>query len=398
MTQELAITLAAALLEEIFDHSTPADGALRRLFQRRNSGSVERARIGDLVFAVLRHRRFLERQAERLATPETARLVTLVSLAAAGMGERSLFPELPALPEWLWQALVAQYGVSTAHALDQALTRPAPTDLRVNRQKIERAALQKQLAARDIVTTPLPNTPDGLRLHGNPPVTTLDLFHQGLFEIQDEGSQWIAPLLAPRPGETIVDLCAGGGGKTLHLATLLGRRGQIIATDTDAKRLGQLNQRLRRVPGHRVRVLPPLRHEGDPALKPYVGKVDAVLVDAPCSGTGTLRRRPDLMWHLAPEQIPLFHERQCGLLAAAARLLRPGGRLVYATCSLLARENQAVIETFLNENPNFRLLSAMPTLAARGFGEIYSMDPYLTLLPHIAGCDGFFAALLQRNR
>ncbi|NGZ05546.1 MAG: RsmB/NOP family class I SAM-dependent RNA methyltransferase [Magnetococcales bacterium] len=392
------LRLTVALLEEVLDHAIPADVALRRLVQQRRSGPAERTRIGDLLFTVLRHRHLL---ASRSLTPNPS-LSELVALASH---PEALTPasDLPgriqaSLPEWLWNAWVAQWGADATHRLGQALNQPAPTDLRVNRQRLDRTQLQALLASRAIQAEPIPATPDGLRLTGHPPVTTLDWHRQGLFEIQDAGSQWIAPLLNVPPGATVFDLCAGGGGKTAHLISLLGRASQIIATDTDARRLHQLTQRVRRLQPHRVKILPALRHEGDPLLKPWTGKCDAVLVDAPCSGTGTLRRHPEIKWHLTPEKISAFHERQCALLAAAARLLRPGGRMVYATCSLLHQENQAVAESFLNENPDFQRLDPMPSLAAQGFSGVYCHDSFLTLLPHVAQCDGFFAALFQRNR
>ncbi|MBF0341770.1 MAG: RsmB/NOP family class I SAM-dependent RNA methyltransferase [Magnetococcales bacterium] len=391
--------LAVRVLEEILDHAVSADRALSRLYQQRNSGSMERARVGDLVFAVLRHRRRLE---NGLTDPT---LSALTGLAARELTENP-FPPLPdpsvppwiacSLPDWLWSSLAGQWGESQALELGQAMNQPAPTDLRVNRLKIDREALQTKLASLGVSATPLPDTPDGLRLTGHPPVTTLEPFHQGLFEVQDKGSQWIAPLLQPRPGDTVVDLCAGGGGKTLHLATLMANRGRIIAADTDAQRLGRLRQRLRRSKTNLVRVVP-LRHEGDPQLKPWVGKADGVLIDAPCSGSGTIRRRPELKWQLTPEQVNSYSVRQSALLNAGARLVRPGGRLVYATCSLFREENQAVVESFLNENQNFQQLPAMRTLAAQGYTGVYCRDAHLLLTPHVAGCDGFFAALFQKE-
>lgn len=401
MTPDLSHRLAERVLEEILDHHASADGALRQLFSQRNSGSTERARVGDLVFHALRHLRRLEADAESAGGND--RVTRLVAAAASDLDNPAaapLFSPAPircSLPDWLWERFVAQWGEEQALALGLSLNQPASTDLRVNRARIDRDTLSQRLLAAGIHTTPLEETPDALRLTGHPPVTTLEPFHDGLFEIQDKGSQWIAPLLGPRPGETVVDLCAGGGGKTLHLAALMRNQGRILATDTDARRLNRLTQRTRRTRTSLVRVQT-LRHERDPWFKPHVGKVDAALVDAPCSGTGTLRRHPEIKWHLDPAQIAALADRQSALLNAAATLLRPGGRLVYATCSLLRQENQAVVERFVNENQNFRHLSAMPPLAAQGYAGLYFQERDLVILPHVAGCDGFFAALLQRNR
>ncbi|MBF0417105.1 MAG: RsmB/NOP family class I SAM-dependent RNA methyltransferase [Magnetococcales bacterium] len=401
MTPELTLRLAMRVIEEILDHDASADGALRQLFSQRNSGSAERARVGDLVFHALRHRRRLEYQ--HAPDGQSDRASNLIARAAADLDSPdATLPPLSSavrcsLPDWLWESFVTQWGEEQALSLGLALNQPACTDLRVNRVLCDRESLRQRLLEAGIDATPLEDTPDGLRLTGHPPVTTLEPFHEGVFEIQDKGSQWIAPLLNVRPGETVVDLCAGGGGKTLHLAALMRNQGRILATDTDARRLNRLTQRTRRTRFNLVRVQT-LRHERDPWFKPLIGKVDAVLVDAPCSGTGTLRRHPEIKWRLSPDQITALADRQSSLLHAAATLLKPGGRLVYATCSLLRAENQAIVEQFVNENQNFRHLPAMSPLAAQGYRGLYFQQQDLVILPHVAGCDGFFAALLQRNR
>ncbi|MEO5345731.1 MAG: RsmB/NOP family class I SAM-dependent RNA methyltransferase [Magnetococcus sp. YQC-9] len=406
MSIELAQTLAIRVLEAVLDQGASADGALRQLFSQRNSGSTERARVGDLLFHALRHLRRLESPEGTDPLPASPNRVTaLIARAAEDLASPPSHcdpPSLPAalccsLPDWLWSALVEQWGEEQALLLGLALNRPAATDLRVNRARIDRESLIGRLADAGIVATPLEGTPDGLRLTGHPPVTTLELFHDGLFEIQDQGSQWIAPLLGVRPGDTVVDLCAGGGGKTLHLAALMQNQGRILATDTDGRRLNRLTQRTRRTRANLVRVQT-LRHERDPWFKALVGKIDAVLVDAPCSGTGTIRRRPEIKWQLTPAQVAMLADRQSALLNAAAALLKPGGRLVYATCSLLHQENQAVVDQFIHENQFFRRLPAMSALAAQGYAGVYFQHQDLVILPHVAGCDGFFAALLQRNR
>ncbi|MBF0125594.1 MAG: RsmB/NOP family class I SAM-dependent RNA methyltransferase [Magnetococcales bacterium] len=414
MTPEQAITLAAQPLEAILSGVAPADLELSRFFRQRGSGPRERALVGDLVFAVLRHHR---RLAHRLAcqAPTPKELLALAWSEQADWdatqlhdplhaSDTLLFPspqETPppvacSLPDWLWHSFVDQWGQEEALALGHALNQSAPTDLRVNRLRATREQVEATLARAGVFATPLPYAPDGLRLTGQPPVTTLEPFHQGLYEIQDEGSQLIPLLLAPRPGETVVDLCAGSGGKTLQLAALMGNRGCVHATDTDARRLSRLTPRYRRA-GVRIIHTRVLRHEGDPVLRPLTGKADGVLVDAPCSGTGTLRRRPEVKWRLTAEQIMNFQQRQAALLSAGARLTRPGGRLVYATCSLLRQENEAVVDSFQRENPGFRLLPAAASLARQGVHGLNSASPFLSLAPHAAGCDGFFAALFQRS-
>ncbi|MEO5353707.1 MAG: RsmB/NOP family class I SAM-dependent RNA methyltransferase [Magnetococcus sp. XQGC-1] len=260
-----------------------------------------------------------------------------------------------------------------------SLNQPASVDLRVNLLRATREGVLSALAAAGIAAVATPHAPTGVRLLQRQPLSGLESFKQGWFEIQDEGSQLIAPLLAPRPGALVVDLCAGGGGKTLHLAALMQNRGTIWATDLSAQRLARLGARARRAG---VRIIRPLalRHERDPKLKGVEGKADAVLVDAPCSGTGTLRRRPEIKWQLPSSQVEAYHYRQCALLEAGARLTRPGGRLLYCTCSLLQRENQAVADAFLQDNKNFCVRSES-----------------LSFLPHRTGTDGFFAVLFERR-
>ncbi len=217
-------------------------------------------------------------------------------------------------------------------------------------------------------------------------------------EVQDEGSQLIARLVAPRRGEMVVDFCAGAGGKTLALGSLMRSTGRLYAFDVHARRLAGLGPRLKRSGLSNVHPAA-IAHENDLRVKRLAGKVDRVLVDAPCSGSGTLRRNPDLKWRFDEAELARVNEVQGRVLRAAARLLKPGGRLVYATCSLLALENQEVIDRFLAEQPQFAAVDAAGVLAAQGIviDHAARFVPYFVMLPHLHGTDGFFAAVLKRR-
>jgi 16S rRNA (cytosine967-C5)-methyltransferase len=394
-----------------------ADQLLERHFRQQRTGSLERAAISALVYHVLRHRRLLQARVQALL-PAGA-VIDSEQLAQAAAVERcegwqvlggwqrlarllgverlpeaipdlSLTPaEVLSLPDWLWQQWSHQWGSAEAHALGLALQQPAGVDLRVNTLHAEREQVLAALQAQALQLQVTPHAPHGLRLRQHYPLHAMASFRAGWFEVQDEGSQLMTPLLQPKPGELVVDLCAGGGGKTLHLAALMRNRGRIVAVDNQAERLARLNVRSKRA-GVRIIRTVAVRHERDKALKEWENKADAVLVDVPCSGSGTLRRHPEIKWRLHSAQVEAYHYRQCALLEAGSRLIRPGGRLLYVTCSLLARENQAVVDAFLADNRSFRgmALHAPSSLAATGCT--------LSLLPHHTGTDGFFAALLQR--
>ncbi len=393
-----------------------ADAVLEPFFRERHAGSRERAGVAEWLYYVLRHRRRLEVMVRGVlpagAVPSGMQLAIAASVAGREAGERDDLatrlgvaprshgavdpPPLSAaerlsLPDWLWERFAEQWGAEEAERLGESLNQPASVDLRVNTLRATREAVLAALAEARIPAVPTPYGPDGVRLLQRQPLGGLEAFKQGWFEVQDEGSQLIAPLLMPQSGETVVDLCAGGGGKTLHLAALMGNRGRIVAADTQAHRLARLGGRGKRAGVRIVRTVA-LRHERDPKLKSLEGRADAVLVDAPCSGLGTLRRRPELKWRLQRGEVEAYHYRQCALLEAGARLTRPGGRLLYATCSLLQRENQAVVAAFLADNKNFRL---KPVRMVAGLPS--QTAPFLLLLPHQTETDGFFAALLQRT-
>ena len=407
---------AEAVLGQLLRFEYPADAVVSRYFRTHHQlGHADRAFVAETVFAVLRRGRSIEaRCADRLS--DRARL--LVALAVTrGWRQRELAPVLKAseeewlavakamtaadfgpavrcdLPDWLYQALEAQFGADEVLQLAGALNQPAPLDLRVNTLKTNRAAVLAQFAAEGIAALPGSLSPLAIRLRDKPALARHPLFLAGAFEVQDEGSQLLGYLMEPKRGEMVVDFCAGAGGKTLLLGALMKNTGRLYAYDVSEKRLARLKPRLARSGlsnVHPVRI----EHERDTRIKRLAGKVDRVLVDAPCSGLGTLRRNPDLKWRQGDDSIAELAVKQAGILDAAAKLLRPGGRLVYATCSLLTAENEAIVDAFLARHPDFTLTPACAILASHGIeleGEL------LRLLPHRHHTDGFFAAVLDRK-
>jgi 16S rRNA (cytosine967-C5)-methyltransferase len=217
----------------------------------------------------------------------------------------------------------------------------------------------------------------------------------GRLEVQDEGSQLVAHLVAPRRSDMVVDFCAGAGGKTLLIGALMRSHGRLYAFDVDERRLARLTPRLAR--SGLTNVHPQLlAHERDAKVKRLAGKIDRVLVDAPCTGFGTLRRNPDLKWRQTPADLAELTAKQARILAAAATLLAPGGRLVYATCSVLPEENDAIVDAFLGARADFREVDVAGELARVSIA--LDTGPRLRVLPHTHGCDGFFAAILERVR
>jgi len=273
-----------------------------------------------------------------------------------------------------------------------------PADARlisVNTLKAERDAVIQRLAVDGIVATPCPYSPLGLRLKTKPYLQKHPAYLDGSIEVQDEGSQLLGFLLAPRRSEMVVDFCAGAGGKTLILGALMRSTGRLYAFDVSDKRLAKLKPRAARAGLSNVHPAC-LSGENDTRVKRLAGKVDRVLVDAPCSGLGTLRRNPDLKWRQSPQSVDELTVKQAAILAAAAKLLRPGGRLVYATCSILAEENEDIVNAFLAAHGDFHRLSAQEVLAAQGIAIDCGED--MRLSPHRHGTDAFYAAVLERAK
>ena len=393
---------------------TPADLALRDHFRRhRKLGQHDRALVADGVFAVLRRRRSLAAQA---GSADPRLLAISACVRELGISLRELEPALSApeqawarsfkarkpalapaeaadLPDWLW-ARLGEALPGERDALARAWQSAAPLDLRVNPLRITRDEAQAALAADGIASSPTPYSPLGLRVAGKPALQHHPLFTSGAIEVQDEGSQLLCLLVAPKRTEMVVDFCAGAGGKTLLLGALMRSQGTLYAFDVSPRRLANLKPRLARSGLSNVHPVL-IASERDGRVKRLAGKIDRVLVDAPCSGFGTLRRNPDLKWRQTPGSIAELTAKQTRVLSAAATLVKPGGRLVYATCSVLPEENEGIVDAFLAAHPQFALGDAAAELARAGIAV--GDGPLLRLYPHRHGCDGFFAALLERR-
>ncbi len=308
--------------------------------------------------------------------------------------ERAVFEELPNLktlppwlegefPEWLFPFLKRRFGDTLKKEM-LAFLEQAPLDLRVNTLKSTREDALKNLENTGLLVTPTVLSPWGLRIESRENITQTQAFQEGLVEVQDEGSQLITGLMEARPGQTILDLCAGAGGKTLSLAALLQNKGRVIATDTAGWRLKRTKERLKRAGACNVE-LREITGFHDKWLKRQKERFDSVLVDAPCSGSGTWRRNPDQKWAITAKDIQELSTLQKSLLDTAAPLVKEGGYLVYATCSLLCEENEDVVTTFLEKNPSFVLVPC----GLEG-------DPFLSLSPLRNKTDGFFAAKFEK--
>jgi len=404
------------VLREILRFSAPADTTLSRYFKDHpRLGSRERGAVAEGIYAILRNKSFFTDFAEAGQSP-TMRRLTILGLAEAvgadslgGLTEeetafltrvleidRNLMPPQMRsnMPKWLFDKLVAQFGEAEALELASALNQPAPLDLRVNSIKATRDEVVAGLLEAPIAAVPMPYAPLGLRVLKKPSLQNLPLFKSGAIEVQDEGSQVLSQIVGAKRGEMVVDFCAGAGGKTLALGALMRNTGRLYAFDISEKRLAKLKPRLARSGLSNVHPVL-IAHERDAKIKRLAGKIDRVLVDAPCSGLGTLRRNPDVKWRQKVEAIAEMQEKQASILAGAARLLKGGGRLVYATCSMLNEENDFIVEQFLAAHPDFELVPMNKVLAEQKI-EL-EMGDYLKMLPHKHQTDGFFAAVLQRK-
>lgn len=419
------IRQAAMLLNNLLDFNSPADAKLSEFFRNnRELGTKERAFVAESVYGVLRRLRYLSMvtASEEGDADDARKLILAWLLRIEGKSIRELEPMLSEqqkewavtikakatddLPlavqadvrDWLWEKLVAQYGEKEALAICRSMFEQATLDLRVNTIKANREDVLKKMLAENtsneqsIAITPI--SPVGIRMPARLGINKHVLFTEGKIEVQDEGSQILSYLVAPKRGQMVADFCAGAGGKTLAIGALMKNTGRLYAFDVSEKRLANLGQRLKRsgLSNLHAQVI---SGETDQKLKRLNGKFDRVLVDAPCSGLGTLRRNPDLKWRQTEQDVLELTKKQTNILARAAKLVKAGGRLIYGTCSLLRDENEAIAEAFLSAHPDFKLFPANQILAQQQIP--LDTGEYLKLSPHLHNTDGFFAAVFEKQ-
>lgn len=411
------LDMATAALRAVLPLKFPADSILRNFFrENRKLGAGDRAFCAETIFGILRHRFFLE-NAVRSPTPRSLLLAYLVKFHGLNLREltplvseieakwlagiKAISPESQPLsvqaefPGWLMEKLSEFMAEGEILVLGRSLQHSAPLDLRVNTLLADRKDVLASLQKDGIEGSATLYSPVGIRLAGKPAINRHELFLGGKVEVQDEGSQLLGYLLAPKRRDMVVDFCAGAGGKALMIGALMHSQGRIYALDNSEKRLNNLKPRLKR--SGLSNLFPQLiGNENDIKVKRLAGKIDRVLVDAPCSGLGTLRRNPDLKGRQSPQSIDELKQKQAAILSAASHLLKPGGRLVYATCSFLPEENQEIVQHFLNGNPQFMLLNCSELLAQQKIA--LNTGVFLQLSPHVHGTDGFFAAALELKK
>ena len=437
MRTQLVRMAVLEIYEQVRREGARADQALQRVLRREKQlRSVERRAVSDAVYGLLRLQgrvdHLLQRALgtrklalEKLATP-TQHLLRYAAYLIAGERQSAAsaaglagpevgpwqwalelvagpeplgVPEDPldalaaetSLPRWLAKLWREQLGVAETRALATALNQRAPLTVRANLLKSSRDELLAILRTEGSRVEPTRFSPWGVTFTGRTNVFALRAFKAGLFEVQDEGSQLIALACEARPGQVVVDACAGAGGKALALASEMHNKGRLVACDRDGRRLDELRPRARRAGVHNweARSVP---ESSDARIADLRGSADVVLVDAPCSGLGALRRNPDARWRLEVDEVDSFPPRQREILERYAQLVKVAGRLVYATCSINRGENEEVRASFLSAHPEFEPTQVLPEATGLGAGA------EVQLLPHRHGSDGFYIAAMRRSR
>ncbi|GBF57290.1 ribosomal RNA small subunit methyltransferase F [Candidatus Phycosocius bacilliformis] len=431
---------AINILSEVEARKRPPADVLKDWgLSHRFAGSGDRAHIGDLVFGALRwkassaHRMGMDdprawvlgalrwgfgvdaTSLEQHAYEETHAYAPLTEAERTALAGDNLASATEAVrgdyPAWLDASMARIFGAARAEE-GAAMAAPAPIDLRVNRLKAQRpSVLDALLASTQLKPRPdgspaaflTPWSPDGIRIPWSQgrsfPWAKEESFVKGGFEVQDEGSQLTALLAGVRPGMQVADVCAGGGGKTLALAALMENKGQLYAYDVDSRRLANSHERIERAGVRNCQVRTPRRDQD--VLSDLIGQMDLVFVDAPCSGSGTWRRAPDSKWRLRPAVLDKRQVEQAQALALGAPLVRPGGRLVYVTCSVLPEENEDSVARFLAQEPGFEALNPRQLAGEAGLSAMlphcHKAGPGLQMTPLATGTDGFFFCVLERR-
>lgn len=426
------------LLLQIRSTGRPADSLIDSFFRsRRYLGSHDRRFIAETAYGTLRHLRWCEAVAESALggysnglsdeekllftvvahhvrkagnpVPAIADLKPLLTSESSGVLDRFVarlplaHPAAPdqmtqfsveySLPDWLAGRLMDAYGREEAAKLCESLNTQAPLNLRVNTLKTSVSECAERLRREGVEARPGGLSPVGLTVPKRLNIFRLQAFRDGLFEVQDEGSQLVGILLDPKPTWKVLDACAGAGGKTLHLAAIMKNRGEVVAADVHDRRIGELRKRAARAGASNIRMM--LTDELT-AREQYDGFFDVVFLDVPCSGTGTLRRNPGLKWSLKESDIPELKEKQVHIMAVHKRFVKPGGMMFYATCSLLRDENEDVVDAFLAGNSDFERAD-LEEYSRRTGMERFVTENALRLFPHVHGTDGFFCAALRKR-
>lgn len=420
------VAAAIELLEKVERSQSPADDVISAHYRgRRFIGSKDRREISRLVFSAIRHHARLNhwtnggdirkrmlallRRVDDLSPAEIAGLFSGDGYAPPALNpEEASFVRAPTdrpadapawvaaeIPEWLYPDLATAWGEETEDEA-AALNTPAPLDLRVNTLKADVGRALEVLRNDKIEAEATPLSPIGLRLSGRVNLQATTTFKGGFVEVQDEGSQLIALLTAAKADQRTIDFCAGGGGKTLALAATMKDGGPLIACDLEEERLKRLGPRLKRAGVFNI-TRQSISGLDDPWIAANVGTAERVLLDVPCSGAGAWRRNPAAKWRLTPDRLDGYTKTQQEILETASQLVAPGGRLIYATCSVLQAENEKQIDRFLSTNLGFRLVPVGEVWAETIGGDCPCANPYLKLTPYRNGTDGFFAAVMERQ-
>jgi len=419
------------LYADVVGSSKPADHLIDIFFRsRKYLGSRDRRFIAETLYGMLRHKKRIEwilsssdkknlilysciayLLLENKETKESlagevdvsedvlGRLHDAVSVEPIFENDITTLATKYSFQEWMIAEWMKQYEKDDIEQLCSMLNTQAPTTIRVNTIKTSVDECQKLLLQEGIETERTRLSPFGLHLKKRVNLFQLQAFKDGFCEVQDEGSQLLSLLVDPKPRSKVIDACAGAGGKSLAMASVMNNRGEIFAMDIHSFRLEDLRKRIRRSGVEIVRITP-IRENKE--ITELLGMADNVLVDAPCSGTGTLRRNPGMKWSVTEQMVEEMHRKQLSILTLNARYVKINGRLVYATCSMMKRENEEVVETFLSENPNFELLQPSTILeryAKHGSHQLATLanNKYFQLFPHTHNTDGFFAAVMKRT-